>query len=77
MDSELSVVTRLQGGRRRERGSKPDKSTNFTALQNVQTAPEDQPASCSVGMKGCLLRGKAAGACVVHAPPSSARINKE
>jgi hypothetical protein len=55
----------------------PIGTQGFTVIQNVQTAPEDQPASYLMGIEGCLLRGKAAGACAVHSSPSSAKINKE
>jgi hypothetical protein len=55
----------------------PIGAKDFTVHQNVQTAPEGQPTFYSEGIEGCLLRGKAAGACAVHSLPSSAKINKE
>lgn len=77
VNSVLSVMTRLRGGRRREMVRIPMGAQDFTVFQSVQTAPEDQPPSYSVDIEGCFLRGKAAGACAAQSPPSRAKINKE
>jgi len=54
----------------------PMGAQDFTVFLNVPTAPEDQPPTCSVGIEGCFLRGKAAGACGTHSPSLVPRLIK-